>query len=71
MTHGEAYILLINQENFFKLPVAQIAKKLEYLPKRLPRVEAIKYYKSKIQDYFDSTLTVKDFDKIEDYFGFF
>ena len=27
--------------------------------------------KVKIRDYFDSRLTVKDFDKVEDYFGFF
>ena len=67
MTHGEAWF--VAKENaewkygYYREPSG--------LPDRMSPKDAIKYYKAKIRDYFDSKLTVRDFDKAEDYFGFF
>ena len=67
MTHGEAWFVAkenIEWNNGYYIEPSG-------LPNRMSPKDAIKYYKAKIRDYFDSRLTVKDFDKVEDYFGFF
>lgn len=41
------------------------------LPPRMSGDDAVAHYKAKVRDCFDNKLTVEDFDKNEDYFGFF
>ena len=61
MTHGEKWFY---QKQHFTV-------KARSLPNRMGHAEAIEYYSNKIRNFFDEQLTVKDFDNVDDYFGFF
>ena len=67
MTHGEAWFVAKEnikwEHGYYREP--------SRLPDRMNPKDAIKYYKAKISDYFDSKLTVSDFDSVEDYYGYF
>jgi len=61
LTHGEEW--------FYRKQHSTV--KARSLPNRMGYAEAIEYYSNKIRNFFDEQLTVKDFDNVDDYFGFF
>jgi hypothetical protein len=70
MTHGEKFQHLKDNIDF-RQSEAKIIMPFSSLPQRMPRDKGVKYYKEKVKDFFDNKLTVKDFNKVEDYFDFF
>lgn len=69
MTHGEKW--LIEKENFILNSNQGNYVGIYRLPPRMGYKEAITYYNKKIRDYFEQQLTIKQFDKVEDYFGYY
>ena len=67
MTHGEEWFY---QKQHFTVKDGYLATSRS-LPNRMGHAEAIEYYSNKIRNFFDEQLTVKDFDNVDDYFGFF
>jgi hypothetical protein len=67
VTHGEEWFY---QKQHFII-VDGYLNTSSNLPNRMAYAEAIKYYSNKIRNYFNEQLTVKDFDRVEDYFCFF
>lgn len=70
LTHGEKWYSL--KESLFKKNKLYHHSTVDKsIPNRMGYKEALAYYKNKISDYFDSKLTVSDFDSVEDYYGYF
>jgi hypothetical protein len=71
LTHGEASFL--RRESIdFTLNFSQICAKMGNLPKRMSRYEAFEYYGAKFRKYFGlEEIRLKDFDSVEDYYGYF
>lgn len=70
MTHGERFVDLKNNIDFRK-SANKILIPFSRLPDRMGRVSASLYYRKKFRNYFEQKLTIKAFDKVEDYFGYF
>ena len=70
LTHGECwYRRKVQAQDESSLELS-----LDYTsscPHRMGREDTMKYYGKKIKEYFDSQLTVKDFNNIDDYFSYF
>jgi hypothetical protein len=72
LTHGEASF--IRRENIdFTLNFSQICAKINNLPKRMNRYEALEYYGAKFRKYFGlDEVQLRDFDRSEDsLFGYY
>ena len=73
MTHGETWLVgkmeklkQIEKHGYTETMFSNVVS----LPKRLGRQKAAEYYSRKIANFFEQQLTVKDFDKTEDYFDY-
>lgn len=70
MTHGEKWFAEL--QKIKANPVdSKYCVAIRGLPARLGYKEAIAYYNKKFRDYFEQQLTIKQFDKVEDYFGYY
>lgn len=70
VTHGERFAYLkANIDS--KKSAAKILMPFSRLPKKMVYMEASVYYTKKIRGYFEQQLTIKSFDKVEDYFGYY
>lgn len=70
MTHGERFAYLKANIDL-KKSVAEILIPFGRMPKRMEYEDAAIYYTRKFRRYFEQRLTIKSFDKVEDYFGYF
>ena len=69
-THGECWYL--KKKKVQSGEILEIRSNFDKgCPNRMGRSAARKHYNQKCKDYFDSKLTIKDFDTVEDYFSFF
>ena len=63
LTHGEAYVQLIDSPDFFKLEATSIEHKLRSLPPKMSKTEAGAYYNQKLFTYWleqlDETIPLK------------
>ena len=53
-THGEAYMVLKNIIQMQSLSACQLGKMTNYLPKRMDRESATKYYKTKLESVWNT-----------------
>lgn len=70
MTHGERYVYLKARFDS-KKTIAEILIPFSRMSKRMNYKDAAVYYSNKFKFYFEQQLTIKDFDKAEDYFGYY
>jgi hypothetical protein len=71
LTHGEAFVLG-REDMDFRQDLKNILNRINNLPKRMNRNDALKYYKAKFKKYFGTDeLTPRDFQKIEWYYDYF
>lgn len=70
MTHGELWFAKARAKEV-EIDNKGNCVAISGLPNRLGYKEAVAYYKKKFRDYFEQQLTIKQFDKVEDYFGYY
>jgi len=76
LTHGEAwykaYVDVVMIDGEF-IPRDTTINRNEWLPERMKRKDAVKYYTQKIRDYFDSKSDMRSlgFYSAEEYFDYF
>lgn len=70
MTHGEMWFAKLTEQKK-TISIGKYCVAISGLPEKMDYQEAIAYYKKKFRDYFEQQLTVKQFDKVEDYFGYY
>jgi hypothetical protein len=70
MTHGETWFLKARSKDI-ELSGDGYCLSITGLPPRMGHKEASVYYRNKIRSFFEQNLTIKSFDKVEDYFGYF
>lgn len=70
MTHGEVWFAKARAKEV-KIDGKGNCVAICGLPDRMGYREATAYYKKKFRDYFEQQLTVRDFDSVDDYFGYF
>lgn len=70
MTHRERFAYLKANIDL-KKSAAKILMPFGRMPQRMEYKDAIAYYSKKFRLFFEQQLTIKDFDKAEDYFAYF
>lgn len=70
VTHGEAWFLKARDKEM-KTNGYGYCLSITGLPNRMGYKEAAIYYTKKVRGYFEQRLTIKNFDKVEDYFGYY
>ena len=70
VTHGEVWFLKARDKDL-KMDCNGYCREITGLPPRMSYKEAAVYYRNKIRSYFEQNLTIKSFDKVEDYFGYY